>query len=359
MDHPATRLLLSLMSIVSTSDLEQEIGLFLQSHLQTLGYTVERIPISPNSPRHNIYAYLGSTRKTRVLLTAHMDTVPPHIPPTIDHEKQIIRGRGSSDDLGPLVAQISALEELRTSSQIQEGDVGLLFVVGEENGGHGMIAVNDWYSQGRGLSWEAGIFAEPTRSKLAKGHKGQLAFEVVANGVACHSGYPHLGKSAIDSLLAVLSELRVTNWGESDLLGKATFNIGRIEGGEKHNIIAPGARALCEVRMVGDLEGIKRKVAEVVGRYEGEGHGVEVQWVFEYPEALLEWEGIEGFDAGEAEPVAFGTDIPRLKAEMCGRRVLYGPGSILVAHGPDEFIEVKELVESIDGYKKLVLHFLK
>jgi acetylornithine deacetylase len=178
MDHPVVSLLTSLMSIVSTSELEESIGVFLEQHLQALGYTVERIPISPGSTRHNVYAYLGSARETRVLLTAHMDTVPPHIPLTIDGD--IIRGRGSSDDLGPLAAQIIAAEELRKAGSVRaEGDISLLFVVGEENGGHGMIAANDM-----GVHWESGIFAEPTESKLAKGHKGQVAFEVIATGFA-------------------------------------------------------------------------------------------------------------------------------------------------------------------------------
>lgn len=179
MDHPVVTLLKSLMSIISTSELELAIGIFLEQHLLKLGYTVERIPIAPGSPRHNIYAYLGSARTTRVLLTAHMDTVPPHIPLTIDGD--VIRGRGSSDDLGPLAAQITAAEELRREGKVSEdgGDVALLFVVGEENGGHGMVAANEM-----GVTWEAGIFAEPTESKLAKGHKGQVAFEVIARGVA-------------------------------------------------------------------------------------------------------------------------------------------------------------------------------
>jgi acetylornithine deacetylase len=177
MAHPVVHLLKSLMSIVSTSELEQDIGVFLEQHLQVLGYTVERIPIAPGSMRHNVYAYLGSSRKTRVLVTAHMDTVPPHIPLHIDGD--IIRGRGSSDDLGPLAAQVIAAEELRKEGKMAEGDIGLLFVVGEENGGHGMIAANDM-----GLVWESGIFAEPTESKLAKGHKGQVAFEVITKGVA-------------------------------------------------------------------------------------------------------------------------------------------------------------------------------
>jgi acetylornithine deacetylase len=178
MDHPVVHLLKSLMAIVSTSELEQDIGIFLEQHLQFLGWTVERIPIAPDSTRHNVYAYLGSSRQTRVLLTAHMDTVPPYIPLSIDGD--IIRGRGSSDDLGPLAAQIVAAEELRREGKVRgEGDIGLLFVVGEENGGHGMIAANDM-----GVTWESGIFAEPTESKLAQGHKGQIAFEVIAKGIA-------------------------------------------------------------------------------------------------------------------------------------------------------------------------------
>jgi acetylornithine deacetylase/succinyl-diaminopimelate desuccinylase-like protein len=178
MEHPVVALLKSLMSFVSTSELEHSIGVFLEQHLQSLGYNIERIPIEPGSTRHNVYAYLGSSRKARVLVTAHMDTVPPHIPLSIDGDT--IRGRGSSDDLGPLAAQIVAVEELRREGKVkEEGDIALLFVVGEENGGHGMIAANDM-----GLTWESGIFAEPTESKLAKGHKGQVAFEVIAKGLA-------------------------------------------------------------------------------------------------------------------------------------------------------------------------------
>jgi acetylornithine deacetylase len=345
MEHPVVNLLKSLMAIVSTSELEHEIGVFLEEHFQSLGYTVERIPIAQGSSRHNVYAYLGSSRQTRVLLTAHMDTVPPHIPLSIDGD--IIRGRGSSDDLGPLAAQINAVEELRQEGKVRpDGDLGLLFVVGEENGGHGMVAANDM-----DIDWESGIFAEPTESKLAKGHKGQIAFEVIAEGIACHSGYPHLGKSATSALIAVLDDLSTASWPESDLLGPSTFNIGTLAGGEKHNIVAPSAKALCEVRMVSNLPGVKAKIAEIVSKHAD----VQLKFLFEYPEALLTWE-IDGFDAA---PVAFGTDIPRLKSEHCKNRVLYGPGSILVAHGLKEHISAAELIESIEGYKKLVLHFLQ
>ncbi len=102
--------------------------------------------------------------------------------------------------------------------------------------------------------------------------------------------------------------------------------------------------------MVEDLPGVKSKVLEIVSKHPK----IELEWVFEYPEYLLDWK-IEGF---EAVPVAFGTDVPRLQGQWCKNRVLYGPGSILVAHGPNEHIDVRELIDSIAGYKKLVLHFL-
>lgn len=175
--HPAVKLLQSLIEIDSTSEQELEIGVFLANHLESLGYTVERIAIAPGSTRHNVYAYLGSQRKNRLLVTSHMDTVPPHIPFSI--EGDVIRGRGACDDLGPLVSQLAAIEELRAEGRIGEGDVSFLYVVGEEKGGPGMIAANDM-----GLEWEAGLFGEPTEGKLAKGHKGHVVFEVSSLGKA-------------------------------------------------------------------------------------------------------------------------------------------------------------------------------
>lgn len=178
-------LLKALMSIESTSEKELEIGEYLERYIRGRGFAAERIPIAPGSTRHNVYAYLGTERRARLLVTAHMDTVPPHIPFSIDDDGDgdgdgdVVRGRGACDDLGPMVAQIFAVEELRAEGALRDGDVSFLWVVGEEKGGPGMIAANEM-----GLTWEAGLFAEPTEGKVAKGHKGNLVFEVVAHGKA-------------------------------------------------------------------------------------------------------------------------------------------------------------------------------
>ncbi|KAI0142741.1 Zn-dependent exopeptidase [Xylariaceae sp. FL1272] len=325
-------LLKSLINIDSTSEKEFEIGLYLEEYLQGLGYTVERIPIAPDSTRHNVYAYLGKERKARLLVTSHMDTVPPHIPFSI--EGDLIRGRGACDDLGPAVAQLFAIEELRSEGKLKDGDVSFLFVVGEEKGGPGMLAANDM-----GLTWDAGLFGEPTEGKLAKGHKGNLVFEVVATGKACHSGYPHLGKSATLSLLNSLGNLTAVEWPVSDLLGPSTLNIGKLEGGEGYNILAASAKALCSIRIATDIDGIKKKVSEVLSKHAD----VNPEFKFQY-----------GFDAA---PMAYGTDVPRLRGDH--RKVLYGPGTIQVAHGKDEQILVSEIMECIKGNKILAMELLK
>ncbi|KAE8168205.1 hypothetical protein BDV40DRAFT_251511 [Aspergillus tamarii] len=334
-------LLSSLMQTQSTSDHEQEIAHFLDDHLTNLGYTVERLPIAEDSTRENVYAYLGTQRKTRVCLTSHLDTVPPYIPLRI--EGSTIYGRGACDDKGPMAAQICALEELRAEGSVREGDVGLLFVVGEEKGGPGMIAANN-----QDLSFKGVIFGEPTEGKLVIGHKGHLIFELIGEGKACHSGYPQHGVNANVALIETLSDLVKAEFPGSSLLGPSTFNVGKIEGGLTYNIIPETSKALCAVRVATDMAGIKRIVSDTVARHAN----VRLEFKFEYPETLLDHD-VEGF---ETAPVSYGTDVPRFKGNH--KKYLYGPGSILVAHGDNEKIEIDELVESVQAYKKLTMHAL-
>lgn len=269
------KLVKQLMDVPSTSEEEHDIGVFLADYLEGLGYNVERTPISPGSDRCNVYAYL-SNRKARTLLSSHMDTVPPHIPFSIKGD--VIYGRGSCDDKGPLAAQITAVQELRAEGLIKDGDVSLLFVVGEEKGGAGMLAANEM-----NLTWDAAIFGEPTESKLATGHKGHFVFELFATGVACHSGYPDKGHNAIAALTSVLQELGAAEYPTSEL-GSSTFSCGKIQGGVAYNILAASAYALCAVRVAADLPSIEEKVSEIVGRYPT----VTLKKKFSYPETMLD-----------------------------------------------------------------------
>lgn len=276
-DSSVADLTLQLMKIPSISEDEYEIGQFFRKYLELRGYTVELIPIDSSGRRNNVYAYLGSRREARTCLTSHMDTVPPHIEASV--VGNTIYGRGSCDDKGPLAAQIMAVEELRVEGVLKDGDTSLLFVVGEEKGGPGMLAVNDM-----NLSWEAIIFGEPTEGKLAIGHKGHYVFELYVKGTACHSGYPERGSNANFILVSLLDELGSLEYPFSDLLGPTTFNCGKVQGGVAYNVLAAEAYALCGIRVAADLPAIENSVDQIVAKYPD----VTLKKKFAYPETLLD-----------------------------------------------------------------------
>lgn len=274
---PVVGLLEQLMKIPSTSEEEAAIGKFLAQYLTSLGYRVDLIPIHPGSDRYNVYAYLGDSRKARACLSSHIDTVPPHIEFRL--EGDVVYGRGACDDKGPLAAQIIAVEELRAEKLLKQGDVSLLFVVGEEKGGPGMIAANDM-----GLTWETVIFGEPTEGKLGVGHKGHYVFELFVEGRAAHSGYPERGRSANQILVSLLRDLESEPLPSSDLLGPSTFHCGKLEGGVAYNVLAANAYALCAIRVAADMPEVERRVAKLVQKYPD----VRLKKSFSYPDTLLD-----------------------------------------------------------------------
>lgn len=87
-----------------------------------------------------------------------------------------------------------------------------------------------------------------------------LKVRLSCRGVACHSGYPHLGKSAVDPLIDALHALRHSSWPSSELLGETTLNIGIIGGGQAANALAETSEAVLMFRLIGD----PREVLEVV-----------------------------------------------------------------------------------------------
>ncbi|KAF8907764.1 hypothetical protein CPB85DRAFT_1436347 [Mucidula mucida] len=340
-------LLAELVNIESLTGEEEKVALFLADTLRADGYTVELIPIAPSSRRVNIYAYIGSTRSTKCLLTTHIDTVPPFIPFSGPDEHGIVHGRGTCDAKGAVVAQILAVKELVESGAVQEGDVAMMYVVGEEVDGVGMKAASKM-----GLHWDSIVFGEPTEGKLALGHKGILLFELSASGVACHSGYPHLGKSANHILIPVLSDFLKMSLPVDDLLGPSTVNIGTVHGGEAPNILAPSSTATISIRVSTAFDKLKASSLAILAQHPE----INFKLLAEYGPPRLHSD-VPGF---QTINVGFGTDIPFLTGHNAPeiKKMLYGPGSIFVAHTSTEHVAMAELVKCKDGYKTLVLYCL-
>ncbi len=325
----------ALVDIESVTNDEAAAGEFLFRHLSPLAAKyrghVERMQVE--AQRFNVFASWG---KPVVTLSTHMDTVPPFLASREDDE--FLWGRGACDAKGIIAAMICAVEKL-----LNEGisDLGLLFVVGEERNSAGARVAAKTPRGSRYL-----INGEPTENKLCVGSKGALRFELLANGRMAHSGYPELGRSAIDALLDVLQDIRRLALPEDSLLGKSTLNIGTISGGRAPNVVADEAGAELMFRLVGDAAPVREAVQKAVaGR-------VEVREVLHTPVFHF-----SAFDGLPTTVVAFTTDVPTLH-ETWGTPFLIGPGSIHVAHTAEERIAKRELRDAVPIYASMVRRLL-
>src|SRR5262245_2471391 len=178
----------ALIDIDSTTGREGAVGEFLFSYLSEIAARtsgrVERMPVE--GERFNLFDAWG---EPVVVLSTHMDTVPPVGPPSEDDEH--VWGRGACDTKGGIAAMIQAIEAL-----LAEGasGFGLLLVVGEETDSIGAITANKNPKDSCYL-----VNGEPTENRLALGSKGVLYIEVRATGRMAHSAYPELGDSAIET----------------------------------------------------------------------------------------------------------------------------------------------------------------
>jgi acetylornithine deacetylase len=321
-----------LIDIPSVTGDEGAVGSFLASYLEDLGYEVKQQQVE--GERRNIIATSGSPH---VVLSTHMDTVPPYIASREDADQ--IYGRGSCDAKGIIAAQIFAAEMLRRDGI---NEVGLLFTVDEETGSLGAQVANMEPIAGECRFM---INGEPTDNKLAIGTKGSLRCVLRSEGRAAHSAYPEQGESAIEKLLDVLESIRCAEWPTDGVFGETTCNIGVIAGGTRPNVVAAEARAELQIRLATGVAPIKELLQQAVaGR-------ARIDYLSAHEPILLH--AVDGF---EQCLVRFTTDIPHLS--KWGTPLLIGPGSILDAHSEHERVSKRELTRAVDLYADLARRLL-
>lgn len=323
-----------LMEIDSTTWQEGAAGRWLRDYLSGAGFLVETQPVTED--RINIFARLGDPLVT---FSSHYDTVPPYLPFREDEEK--IYGRGACDAKGIIAAQVFAAQQLQA-----EGvrDIGLLFVVGEEDGSDGARQANRLPNRNRYL-----INGEPTESAQAIATKGALRIVLEAEGRTAHSAYPELGESAIEKLLDVLADLRRHDWPVDPRLGATTYNIGTLSGGRKPNVVPDHARSEVMFRTVDSPDLLFEEISVLVGSR------VTVQRGFSIPPVSTEI--VPELDHLPTQVVRFGTDIPCLTA--WGTPLLFGPGSIHHAHTRHEFIYKSDLLAAVATYAQMARLLLR
>jgi acetylornithine deacetylase len=332
MEQPE-RLLEALCAVDSTTGREAALLPVLVPALEALGARVEVRQFLPG--RCNVLATWG---EPRVLFSTHLDTVPPFLPPR--WEGETLFGRGACDAKGQLVAQLMAAVQFRT-----EG-VAWLGVAGEETdslGAQEALAWKDRFSRCRAL-----INGEPTELKVATGQRGVQNLLLACRGRAAHGGSPELGHSAVLDLLDWLEALRRIPLGTDPDLGPEVWNLGIIQGGAAVNIVPAEALARVNVRTVPGSR--FREQVEALRPPAG-------MVTLEVDEPPCLFPALEGF---ERAFMPFGSDAPCLRELIPDRTVvLAGPGSIRVAHTPDEHLTLSDLRAGADLNARLARHFLK
>jgi len=146
-------------------------------------------------------------------------------------------------------------------------------------------------------------------------------------------------------MLALLPTVQSLPLPTDPVLGETTVNIGTIRGGTEANIVPDLCEAELMFRLVGDVKPLRAALTKWAG------DRAELEWGSFIP--AQHFHTIDGF---EVSPVAYTSDIPLLS--RWGTPLLFGPGSIHVAHTSEEFIDVDELRQSVDAYERIVRSLL-
>jgi succinyl-diaminopimelate desuccinylase len=324
--------------------------------------------------RANVVAILKGGTAPPLVFTGHLDVVPPgrqtweHDPFAADLVDGRIYGRGSADMKGGVAAIVTAMAALAHAGFKPSGDILLAATCGEEAGMLGAIAMVD---AGALPSGGRLIVAEPTNLNVFHGEKGVLWLKVRAFGRTAHGSMPHLGINAISAIARLIVRLETYPfpYEESPLLGKPSLSVNVISGGNKMNVVPDLCEIEIDMRTVplqnhAELVEAVRRLAEECAKEVHPDLRIEVE--IDQDVAPFETErrhelvdatiasvrAVRG-KAPEVGGVSYGTDGAHLGPGFNMPVVICGPGANEMAHQPDEYVEVEQLVQAAEVYVDL------
>jgi acetylornithine deacetylase len=351
---------------------------FLCDYLDRPGVRIARNP-SPDGGKTNVIAWLGPEPEgdcRGLVLSGHMDVVPAeedgwrHDPFSLADEGDRWVGRGSCDMKGFLALAANLAAEAQTERW--RAPLALVFTYDEEVGTLGAKRLTESFPAAGRLP-RAAVIGEPTSLRVARTHKGHAKLRVTLHGVSAHSGYPHLGASAIEpagrvivALTALRRELEAETAPNRDLFPEVPYvplNVGTVHGGSAINVVPDrcivevGFRPLPGVTSEELIERVSRAARAAAAPFEP---GIEL--LSDSPPMLLDESspihrhlcGLVGQGAGAS--VSFATDagwLQRLGIDCA----VFGPGSIEVAHKPNEFLPKDEFAAARGLLERTIRRF--
>lgn len=311
-----------------------------------------------------------------IILNGHIDVVPEgdhtkwkHDPFSGKVEQGRMYGRGTTDMKGGNVALLLAIEAVVKSGIKLKGDVIFESVIEEESGGVGTLATIL-----RNYKADAAIIPEPTNMKLFIKQQGSMWFRVTIEGLSAHGGTRYEGVSAIEQAWKIHQSILELEKKRNALINDPLYshipiplpiNVGKIQGGSWPSSVAD--IVTLEGRIgVGpheELDAVKKELSEYLAQRCSEDdwlkdHPVKVeffggQWVPNAVDVNHPFANVmkHNFETIYKRPIKIEASPWGTDAGLLGRvgnipALVIGPGETKVAHFPNEFIEINEVIEA-------------
>jgi acetylornithine deacetylase len=266
-------------------------------------------------------------------------------------------GRGACDMKGFLAVATNLFSGTGTVRR----PLVLLFTYDEETGTLGARRLAETAAGGERLP-RATLVGEPTRLEVVRAHKGLVEMRISVLGRSAHSGYPHLGRSAIEpaariavALADLGQRLSADRPARHELFPDVPYvplNVGTIHGGTAPNVVPDRCDLVLTFRPLPGDDGVRlrRRVEEVTREAAGDAP-VEIELLSESPgmetppDSPLLAALVRETGGRQPATVSYATDagwLQRLGLEC----VLFGPGDIAAAHRPDEYVRVQDLARA-------------
>ncbi len=348
-------------------DSNLELIAYLQSKLATLG--IASTPVhSEDGRKANLWATIGPGGRPGIVLSGHTDVVPVEgqawtsDPFALTRRNGNLYGRGSADMKG-FIACCLAMAHQAAKTRFAT-PIHLAFSYDEEIG---CVGVRRLLHMLKDLPVKPRlcIVGEPTLMQAVTAHKGKLGFRVTAHGLEAHSSLAPIGVNAIYMATDLIGEIRATQreieaHGARDgdyEVAYTTLHVGKIAGGEVMNIVPNRASFDFEIRYLprDDAEAIVTRIMTAAEK-------VAVSYRNVFAEARFEFLELQSYPAldtpvdseavrfvhsltggNSTGKITFGTEGGLFQKTLGIPAVVCGPGSIAVAHKPDEYVSEEQM----------------
>ena len=374
-NHEVTSVLRDLVSFKTISS-QSNVQLidYLEHFLRPLGFELIRIQSLDEPTRYNLLCRCGPDRKGGLMLSGHTDVVPTSgqnwqsDPFSLTARDGRLYGRGTSDMKGFIAATLLALKKFPLNRL--NAPLTLLWTYDEEVGCLGSQQAAPLLKNYLPHLPEAALIGEPTDFSIQRMHSGHVTVKVHAKGKGVHSSDPNLGISAIKAIHRALFgifalEDQLKNETSLEQYFKRPFvilNVGEVHGGTAVNIVPDEASITLGFRPLPDtsIEMMMARINEAMIKYAGDSKAVVTSTLLRITPPMITKEGsrLEQIlkplaKQGASVAAQFSTDGGNLSKSGI-ECLVYGPGTIDVAHQANEWIIESDLVNAVDNIVAII-----